>query len=283
MERTTAPRVEEVRTVEIEMAGDAAAPSERVFERLPVRIHRDARGASRALAEEIAALVRSRAREGRRCVLGLATGSTPTTLYEELVRMHREEGLSFANVVAFNLDEYWPMQPHELQSYRRFMREQLFDRIDLDQAHAHVPDGTCAEADVRATCERYEREIRAAGGIDLQVLGIGRTGHIGFNEPPAGPATRTRRVHLDELTRRDNASFFGDVAKVPHHAVTMGVGTILDCRRVVLLAWGEGKADIVRRSVEDAPSDDCPASWLQRHPACEFVLDPAAAAKLARR
>jgi len=246
-----------------------------------IHVHNDKAAAVRAVAADIAALIRGRAKEGKRAVLGLATGSTPIPLYAELVRLHREEGLSFRNVTTFNLDEYSGLGPDHDQSYRWFMQQQLFNHVDVTPAETHVPDGLAK--DVAASAAAYESAIRAAGGIDLQVLGIGRTGHIGFNEPPAGPATRTRQVHLDELTRRDNASFFGDVAKVPHHAVTMGVGTILDCRRVVLLAWGEGKADIVRRSVEDAPSDDCPASWLQRHAACDFVLDPAAAAKLSRR
>lgn len=246
-----------------------------------LHVHTDKAAAVRAVAADIAALIRGRAAEGRRAVLGLATGSTPIPLYAELVRLHREEGLSFRNVTTFNLDEYSGLGPDHDQSYRWFMQRQLFDHVDVAPAETHVPDGLAK--DVAASAAAYEAAIKVAGGIDLQVLGIGRTGHIGFNEPPAGPATRTRQVHLDELTRRDNASFFGDVAKVPHHAVTMGVGTILDCRRVVLLAWGEGKADIVRRSVEDAPSDDCPASWLQRHAACDFVLDAPAAAKLARR
>jgi glucosamine-6-phosphate deaminase len=246
-----------------------------------LHVHTDKAAAVRAVAADIARLVRERAAAGRRAVLGLATGSTPIPLYAELVRLHREEGLSFRGVTTFNLDEYSGLGPDHDQSYRWFMQRQLFDHVDVVPAETHVPDGLAK--DVAASAAAYEDAIRAAGGIDLQVLGIGRTGHIGFNEPPAGPATRTRQVHLDELTRRDNASFFGDVAKVPHHAVTMGVGTILDCRRVVLLAWGEGKADIVRRSVEDAPSDDCPASWLQRHAACDFVLDAPAAAKLARR
>ena len=246
-----------------------------------LHVHPDKATAVRAVAADIAGLIRARAAAGKRAVLGLATGSTPIPLYAELVRLHREEGLSFRNVTTFNLDEYSGLGPDHDQSYRWFMQRQLFDHVDVTPAETHVPDGLAK--DVAAAAAAYEAAIRAAGGIDLQVLGIGRTGHIGFNEPPAGPATRTRQVHLDELTRRDNAAFFGDVAKVPRHAVTMGVGTILDCRRVVLLAWGEGKADIVRRSVEDAPSDDCPASWLQRHAACDFVLDPAAAAQLARR
>lgn len=244
-------------------------------------VHPDKSAAVKSVAAEIAQLIRTRAQTGKRVVLGLATGSTPIPLYAELVRLHREEKLSFANVTTFNLDEYSGLGPDHDQSYRWFMQQQLFNHVDVTPSETHVPNGLAK--DVTAECTAYESAIRAAGGIDLQILGIGRTGHIGFNEPPAGPATRTRQVHLDDLTRRDNAAFFGDVAKVPNHAITMGVGTILDCRRVVLLAWGENKADIVRRSIEDAPSDDCPASWLQRHAACDYVLDTPAAAKLSRR
>jgi len=246
-----------------------------------LHVHPDKSAAVKAVALDIASLIRSRAAEGRRTVLGLATGSTPIPLYAEFIRLHREEGLSFQGVTTFNLDEYSGLGPDHDQSYRWFMQRQLFDHVDVQPGETHVPDGLAR--DIPAAAAAYEQAIVAAGGIDLQVLGIGRTGHIGFNEPPAGPSTRTRQVHLDDLTRRDNAVFFGDLAKVPHHAVTMGVGTILDCRRVVLLAWGEGKAEIIRRSVEDAPSDACPASWLQRHAACDFVLDPAASAKLSPR
>ena len=245
-----------------------------------VHVHPDKATAVKSVAASIAKLIRERAAKGQRTVLGLATGSTPIPLYAELVRLHREDGLSFRTVTTFNLDEYSGLGPDHDQSYRYFMQQQLFNHVDVTPSETHVPNGLAK--DVVAECAAYEAAIRNAGGIDLQVLGIGRTGHIGFNEPPAGPSTRTRQVHLDEVTRRDNASFFGDVAKVPHHAVTMGVGTILDCRRVVLLAWGEGKAEIVQRSVEVAPADSCPASWLQQHAACDFILDPAAAAKLSK-
>lgn len=246
-----------------------------------LHIHPDKATAVRAVAADIAQLIQTRSAAGKRTVLGLATGSTPIPLYAELVRLHREQGLSFRKVTTFNLDEYSGLGPDHDQSYRWFMQQQLFNHVDITASETHVPDGLAK--DVSRAAAAYEQAIQAAGGIDLQVLGIGRTGHIGFNEPPAGPTTRTRQVHLDALTRRDNAVFFGDLEKVPHHAVTMGVGTILDCRRVVLLAWGEGKADIIRRSLEDQPSEDCPASWLQDHPACDVVLDTPAAAKLTSR
>ncbi|MDR2980976.1 MAG: glucosamine-6-phosphate deaminase [Puniceicoccales bacterium] len=232
------------------------------------------------VADQIETLIRDRAAAGKKAILGLATGSTPVALYQELIRRHKEKGLSFKNVVSFNLDEYYGLPGTHDQSYRYFMNQQLFDHVDINKADTHVPNGTVAEDKVDAECVAYEAAIKAAGGIDIQILGIGRTGHIGFNEPPAGPATRTRKVHLDELTRKDNSVFFGDISKVPHYAITMGVGTILDAHRVVLLAWGEAKADIIRRTLKDTPSDSCPASWLQQHKDCLFVLDQAAAAKI---
>lgn len=250
------------------------------FIRAPVSVYADSHAASRAVAREIADLIRKRASEGRRAVLGLATGSTPQEVYEELVRLHREEGLSFRNVVTFNLDEYWPMQPDALQSYRRFMNEYLFDHVDIDPANAHVPEGTIAQSDVESYCDRYEAAIRDAGGIDLQVLGIGRTGHIGFNEPGSPKTSRTRLITLDHITRLDAASDFFGEWNVPRRAITMGVGTILDARRVVLIAFGEGKAAIIREATEGAITNSVAASFLQEHPNTEFVLDPAAAGEL---
>ncbi|MEM6331489.1 MAG: glucosamine-6-phosphate deaminase [Planctomycetota bacterium] len=261
----------------------SAQPSDTACERIPTRVFRESADASRAVAQQIAALIRGRAAEGRRCVLGLATGSTPTGVYDELVRMHQEEGLSFAGVVTFNLDEYYPMRPAELQSYVRFMREHLFDHVDIRPENANVPDGTVAEGDVADYCRRYEARIAEAGGIDLQLLGIGRTGHIGFNEPGSGQASRTRLITLDKVTRRDAASDFFGEENVPRRAITMGVGTILDARRVVLMAWGEGKAAIIREAVEGDVSTHVAASFLQEHPSAEIVLDDAAAESLTRR
>lgn len=251
-------------------------------ERVPVSVHPTSAAASRAVAEEIAALLRKRAAEGRTAVLGLATGSTPQGVYDELVRMHREEGLSFRNAVTFNLDEYWPMRPEELQSYRRFMQEHLFDHVDIDQANVHIPDGTCAQESIAAACASYELAISAAGGIDLQLLGIGRTGHVGFNEPGSPRDSRTRLITLDRVTRMDAASDFFGERNVPRRAVTMGVGTILEARRVVLMAFGEHKAAIVREAVEGPVSAGVAASFLQEHPDARFVLDPASAAALTR-
>ena len=236
--------------------------------------------AVRVAADAFEALIRERAKAGKTAVLGLATGSTPIALYKELIRRHKECGLSFKNVISFNLDEYCGLPGTHDQSYRYFMNDQLFNHIDIDKANTHVPLGTLPDAEIDAHCKSYEEAIKAAGGIDIQLLGIGRTGHIGFNEPPSSAESRTRKVHLDELTRKDNAVFFGDLAKVPHYAVTMGCGTVLDAKKVLLLAWGEPKADIVAKSIKDPQTEQVPASWLQKHKDCVFILDKAAAAKL---
>ena len=253
-----------------------------VVERVPVTVFDQPGDASRAVAREIVELVQTRAARGLKTVLGLATGSTPVGVYDELVRLHREEGVSLRTVVTFNLDEYWPMQPASLQSYHRFMREHLFDHVDIPAEAIHIPDGTLQRGDVEAFCVRYEELIREAGGIDLQLLGIGRTGHIGFNEPGSPQESRTRLITLDSVTRSDAASDFFGEWNVPRQAITMGVGSILDARRVVLLAFGEHKAPIVRNAVEDLPSSHVSASALQQHADARFVLDRSAAARLTR-
>ena len=242
------------------------------------QVHADKQAASVAVAETIRDLIRRRNAEGHTAVLGLATGSTPLPLYAELIRLHREEGLSFRNVVTFNLDEYEGLTGDRPESYRYFMEEHLFRHLDLRPGSTHVPDGIAA--DQKRACDAYEQAIHDAGGLDLQVLGIGRTGHIGFNEPPSAADSRTRRVHLNEVTRRDNAPFFAHPEDVPHGAITMGVATILEARQVELLAFGPAKAEIVQRSLRESPNADCPATWLQLHPACTFHLDPAADAEL---
>lgn len=264
----------------------AAAPSAPSacgrLERIPVTVHASSTEASRAVAREIAELIRTKSAYGEHAVLGLATGSTPTGVYEELIRLHREEGLSFKNVITFNLDEYWPMQPDRLQSYVRFMREHLFDHVDIPRGNIHIPDGTQPRDRVAAFCEAYERAIADAGGIDLQLLGIGRTGHVGFNEPGSSRESRTRLITLDKVTRMDAASDFFGEWHVPKQAVTMGVGTILGARRVVLLAFGEHKAAIIKRAVEGEVTASVAASFLQGHPGARIVLDAAASAELTR-
>ena len=251
-------------------------------ERIPVTLYGTAAEGSRAVAAEIAELIRARQAEGKTCVLGLATGSTPTGVYAELVRLHRQEKLSFKNVITFNLDEYLPMQQHELQSYYRFMHEHLFDHIDVDPKNVHIPDGTLSIDEVPRFCAAYEKAIKDAGGIDLQILGIGRTGHIGFNEPGSGKSSRTRLIWLDKLTRQDAASDFFGIENVPSRAITMGVGTIMDAKRVVMMAWGEGKSKIVADAVEGPVTPAVAASFLQEHSNAQVVLDAASSAGLTR-
>ncbi len=257
-------------------------PSRCTHERIPTRVFEDSAQVSHEVASQIAELIKSRAAEGRMCVLGLATGSTPTEVYDELIRMHNQEGLSFKNVVTFNLDEYFPMQPNELQSYVRFMREHLFDHIDIDPKNVHIPDGTLSIEEVPHYCQAYEKAIKDAGGIDIQLLGIGRTGHIGFNEPGSGKDSLTRLIWLDQLTRQDAASDFYGVDHVPYKAITMGVGTIMQAKRVLMLAFGEGKAPIIREAVEGEITEHVAASFLQEHTNAHLYLDAAASAKLTR-
>jgi len=236
--------------------------------------------AARHVALMIESLIRQNNSAGRPTVLGLPTGSTPVGLYRELIRLHREAGLDFSRVVTFNLDEYYPMQPDDPQSYRRWMQETFFNHVNVPPQNIHIPDGTIPPEEAEDYCQRYEQKIRRAGGIDLQVLGIGRTGHIGFNEPGSPRHSRTRMVTLDPVTRRDAAgSFFGE-ENVPHQALTMGVGTILDARKVVLLAFGEHKAPVVQRAVEGPVSDAVTASYLQQHSDANFLLDQHAAGQL---
>ena len=237
---------------------------------------------ARVVAERIASLIRTRDAEGRNTVLGLATGSTPIGVYRELIRMHRNEGLTFRNVITFNLDEYFPMSADSIHSYHRFMWENLFSYIDIDRANIHIPDGSLSRENVDEKCALYESQIRAVGGIDFQLLGIGKTGHIGFNEPGSGEASRTRLVHLDNLTRMDAAADFFGEENVPREAVTMGIATILEAREIALLATGEHKSAIVRRAVEGEIDRDIAATFLQRHKATVFYLDEAAATDLTR-
>lgn len=229
------------------------------------------------VADGLEDLIRARAAEGREAVLGLATGATPIPLYEELVRRHREEGLSFANVVSFNLDEYEGLDREHPESYWHFMQENLFKHVDIRPEAAHLPPGLYAAGEDEAACAEYEEKIRQAGGLDWQLLGIGRTGHIGFNEPGAGAETRTRRVELAEVTRQDAAPAFGGIEKVPEFALTMGVATILEARQIVMVAWGEKKREILERAFRGEVSAVVPASFLQNHPNVHLILDTEAA------
>jgi len=252
------------------------------FERIPVKIFEHARQGSHFAAAQVAQAIREKAARNEKCVLGLATGSTPKSLYAELVRMHREEGLSFRNVVTFNLDEYYPMEKEAWQSYNSYMYRQLFEHVDIDPQNIHIPDGTLPKDAIKAHCAEYERRIEEAGGIDLQVLGIGNNGHIGFNEPGSSIHSRTRLINLENSTRLANAYEFANISQVPRLALTVGISTILKARKIILLAWGPSKAAVVRKSVEGPVTESVPASLLQQHADCCFVVDEAAAAELTR-
>jgi len=240
-----------------------------------VIIKQNAEAGSRAAALVIARLVH----EKPDAVIGLATGSTPLILYKELIRMYREEGLDFSRVTTFNLDEYVRLSAEHDQSYHRFMQENFFSHINIKPKNVHIPDGMTA--DIPAFCANYEQAIKNAGGIDLQVLGIGSDGHVGFNEPTSSFASRTRIKTLTRQTVADNARFFGgDESKVPHHCITMGIGTIMDARRVMMLAFGGNKADAVAAMVEGPVAAIMPASILQHHPCAKVFVDESAAEKL---
>lgn len=257
------------------------SPAE-AFEKTATVIFEDAPAAAKSLAAEVRDLILARRAEGTAAVLGLATGSTPVPFYRELIRLHREEGLSFHDVITFNLDEYYGLSRDHRESYFRFMQEQLFAHIDLKPENIHLPDGLVPLDGVFAHCAAYEDAIRAAGGIDLQILGIGRTGHIGFNEPGSSRDSLTRLIPLDIVTRQDAASDFLGESNVPRFAITMGVGTILRAKKLVMMAWGGNKAEIAAKAVEGPETEAVSASFLQSHPDARCYLDRAAAAWLTR-
>jgi glucosamine-6-phosphate deaminase len=252
------------------------------LEKIPVKIWDDPKAGSLHLARSIALAIRQKQQDGEKIVLGLATGSSPIQVYAELVRLHKEEGLSFRNVVSFNLDEYYPMQPEAQQSYVHFMKEYLFDHVDIDPKNIHIPDGAVPMDDVEAYCERYEKMIDDHGGIDIQLLGIGRTGHIGFNEPGSWEDSKTRLVRLDGITRRDAVKDFNREEEVPYRAITMGIGSIMKARSIYLMAWGSHKAQILKEAVEGPITPSVPATFLQKHPNVKVYADIAACEELTR-
>lgn len=258
------------------------APESKNYEKISTSVYDDSETASFYVAKEIADLIKEKASKGEYAVLGLATGSSPTKVYDFLIQFHQKERLSFKNVVTFNLDEYYPVEPNSLQSYVRFMNEHLFDHIDIDKKNIHIPDGTLPKELIKSFCHDYEARIRNLGGLDIQLLGIGRTGHVGFNEPGSSIKSKTRLIRLDKITRLDAASDFFGEEHVPSRAITMGVGTILSAKKIFLLAWGEGKANVIKEAVEGEIKESIPASFLQTHENCEFVIDNAAGSKLTR-
>jgi glucosamine-6-phosphate deaminase len=251
------------------------------FEKIPVEIFPSAQEGAIYAANEIAALIRQKQKENSNCVLGLATGSTPIGMYKELVRLHKEDGLSFKNVITFNLDEYFPIKKEDFQSYWSFMHRHLFDHVDIDPNNIHIPNGDLSKEAAKQFCIAYEQMIQDAGGLDLQVLGIGNNGHIGFNEPGSSIFSKTRLTNLDNNTRIANAREFQNITKVPRLALTMGISTIMKAKRILLMAWGL-KAPVVAKSVEGHVTEQVPASILQQHDNCTFILDEMAASELTR-
>jgi glucosamine-6-phosphate deaminase len=252
------------------------------FEKIHNVILKNSTQASIIVAQEIAQLIKSKQVKNKFCVLGLATGSSPVEVYEELVRMHKQEGLSFSNVITFNLDEYYPMTKENNNSYHHFMHQHLFDHIDIKRENINIPDGMVAISELTKYCLNYEKRIKDFGGLDFQLLGIGRTGHVGFNEPGSHINSGTRIITLDHITRVDASSDFKGVDNVPKRAITMGVSTILKSKRIVLMAWGQNKADIIKRTIQGGISSEIPATFLQNHSNVTFVLDQSAASKLTR-
>ncbi len=252
------------------------------MEKIKTLVYDDSAKGSKFVAEKIRDLIESRNKKKQKTVLGLATGTSPLKVYEQLVRMHKKEGLSFKNVVTFNLDEYYPMKKDSIQSYQRYMYENFFNHIDIKKENIHIPDGTIAINKVEDYCKKYEAAIDKEGGLDIQLLGIGRTGHIGFNEPGSLMTTKTRLVTLDKATRRDAASTFFSEENVPRTAITMGVGSIFKARTIYLMAWTVGKSYAVAQAVEGEISAHLPASFLQNHLDTTFIIDKAAAEELAR-
>ena len=252
------------------------------FEKIHNVIFDSSNEASLIVAQEIANLISEKEKLNEPCVLGLATGSSPIKVYEELVRLHREEGLSFANVVTFNLDEYYPMDRSNIQSYHYFMHEHLFNHVDILDENINIPDGKISSEDLYRYCIDYEMKIKALGGIDFQLLGIGRTGHIGFNEPGSHFNSGTRNITLDHITRIDAAPSFLGIDNVPRKAITMGIGTVRSAKRIVLLAWGISKSEILKKTIEGEITSQVPATYLQEHNNTTFVLDEGASSELTR-
>jgi glucosamine-6-phosphate deaminase len=252
------------------------------FEKIPVKIFTSVLEGSRFVARQLSDAIRAKQASNETIVLGLATGSTPKTLYTELVRLHREEGLSFSNVISFNLDEYYPIDRDALQSYHRFMHEHLFNLVDIKPENIHIPDGEYPKDRLKEYCQTYEKKIEEAGGIDIQILGIGQNGHIGFNEPGSSLQSKTRLIALANSTRIANAQEFQSISLVPRLAITMGISTIMKARKILLMAWGQIKAPVVQLSVEDDDTEQIPASLLQTHDDVTFVVDETAAGELTR-
>jgi len=247
---------------------------------MKVKDFRNSAEASLQVAYDIANRIRFTQFAKKPCVLGLATGSTPQKVYDELVKMHKRGDLSFNNVITFNLDEYYPMSLDSLQSYHKFMYEYLFDHIDIPKENINIPRGDLKENEIESFCKEYEDRIKFYGGIDIQLLGIGRTGHIGFNEPGSSIDSKTRLITLDHVTRLDAASDFFGEENVPKMAITMGIGTILEAKEIILMAWGENKSQIIKRAIEGDIDKRIPATFLQKHKDVSIYMDEASSSEL---
>ena len=252
------------------------------FEKIHNVIFENSDEGSICIAKEIADLIKRKQKKNKLCILGLATGSSPIRVYEELVRMHKEDGLSFSNVVSFNLDEYYTMETESIHSYHYFMYQHLFNHIDIKPENVNIPDGTVSSEELHQYCIDYDLKINEYGGLDFQLLGIGRTGHIGFNEPGSHYNSGTRSITLDPVTRADAASSFLGIENVPKKAITMGIGTVRKAKRIVLLGWGANKSAILKETIEGEISSEVPATYLQEHKNTTFVINEEASEELTR-
>lgn len=252
------------------------------FEKIPVKIYTGSDDASEAIANEIASLIKIKQLRNEKCLIGFGTGSTMVAFYEELVRLHKEEGLSFKNVISFNVDEFYPMDPNSIQSYAKFMHEYLFDHIDIEKSNINIPDGSLPIEKVNDFCKEFERKIESNGGLHVIIQGLSRRGHNGFNEPGSPPESKTRLVTLDRKTIISMASDFYGEENVPRKGITMGMDTMFNAKKVYILAWGEGKAPIIKEIVEGTKTDHVPASILQDHLDATIILDEASADELTR-
>lgn len=252
------------------------------FEKLHTVTFDNSNEASLLIAREICDLIKSKQEKKKNCVIGFATGSSPTKVYQEIIRIHKEESLSFYNVIAFNLDEYYPIEKDDNNSYHHFMNENLFDHIDIPKENINIPSGEISEKEINKFCSSYEKKIDKNGGIDIQLLGIGRTGHIGFNEPGSHFNSTTRLITLDHTTRFDASKSFNGIENVPSKALTMGIRTIFNAKRIIIMAWGIQKSHIVKKSVENNIKSLIPTTYLQNHKNTTLVLDKECSSELTR-
>ena len=252
------------------------------YEKLHTVTFDNSQEASILIAREICDLVKSKQEKKKNCVIGFATGSSPTKVYQEIIKIHNDESLSFNNVITFNLDEYFPIEKDDNNSYHNFMKENLFDHIDIPKENINIPSGDISEKDITKFCSNYEKKIEKYGGIDIQLLGIGRTGHIGFNEPGSHFNSTTRLITLDHTTRFDASKSFNGIENVPSKAITMGIRTIFNSKRIIMMAWGIQKGLIVKKSVENNITSLIPTTYLQNHKNTTLVLDKECSSELTR-